>query len=51
MGRPKIGTENEKSEFVSARFTKAEMAQIDAAIRRAKLSKSDWIRKVLLSAA
>jgi hypothetical protein len=51
MGRPKIGTENEKSLFISARFTAAEMRQIDAAVHRAKVKKSAWIRDVLLLAA
>jgi hypothetical protein len=51
MGRPKIGTQNAKGVFFAARFTPGESKELDGAIRRAGQSKSDWIRKNLLSAA
>jgi hypothetical protein len=50
-GRPKIGTENAKGAFISARFTPGEMKRLEQAIRQARQSKSDWIRKTLLAAA
>jgi hypothetical protein len=49
MGRPKIGMENAKHIFYSARFTPTEAQKIDDAIRRAGLSKSAFIRKRLLA--
>jgi hypothetical protein len=50
-GRPKIGTENAKEVFFTARFTPVEARQINAAISRSGLSKSNFIRKSLLSAS
>jgi hypothetical protein len=50
-GRPKIGTQNAKGVSVTVRFTPPEAAQLDRAIRQARQSKSDWIRKTLLAAA
>ena len=51
MGRPPVGPEKEKSSLLSARFTAFEMARIKAASERANLNRSDWVRKILLSAA
>jgi hypothetical protein len=51
MGRPKIGTENAKGVFFAARFTPAEAQQINGAINQSQQTKSDWIRRNLLSAA
>jgi uncharacterized protein (DUF1778 family) len=51
MGRPKIGTENAKSAFITARFTPAEAKRIRAAIAASGLSKSDFVRKSLLNSA
>jgi hypothetical protein len=50
-GRPRIGTQNAKSIYFTARFTPIEAKQLNAAIRQSKQSKTDWIRKALLSAA
>ncbi|MGH7940414.1 MAG: hypothetical protein ACREFR_05020 [Limisphaerales bacterium] len=50
-GRPKIGTQNAKSIYFTARFTPVEAKEINGAIRRDKQSKTGWIRKALLSAA
>ena len=50
-GRPKLGTQNAKGIFFAARFTPIEARQLNAAIREARQSKSDWMRKALLSAA
>jgi hypothetical protein len=50
-GRPKIGIQNAKGVFFAARFTPVEAKQLNGAIRQAGQSKSDWIRKALLSAA
>jgi hypothetical protein len=49
MGRPKIGTQNVKGIYFAARFTKAETQQINEAVRRSGLSKSDFIRNRLLA--
>jgi hypothetical protein len=50
-GRPRIGIQNAKSIYFTARFNPIEAKQLNGAIRQAKESKSDWIRKALLSAA
>jgi hypothetical protein len=50
-GRPKIGTQNAKGVFFTVRFTPVEAKQLNAAIRQTRQSKSEWIRKALLSAA
>ena len=50
-GRPKIGANNTKGVFFAARFTPGESQRLHAAIARSKLSKSQWMRKTLLSAA
>jgi hypothetical protein len=50
-GRPKIGIQNAKGIFFAARFTPIEAKRLNGTIRQAGQSKSDWIRKALLSAA
>jgi hypothetical protein len=50
-GRPKIGIQNAKNIYFTARFTPVEAKQLNGAIRQSKQSKTDWIRKALLSAA
>jgi hypothetical protein len=50
-GRPKIGIQNAKNIYFTARFTPVEAKQLNAAIRRSGERKSGWIRKALLSAA
>jgi hypothetical protein len=50
-GRPKIGIQNAKNIYFTARFTPIEAKQLNGAIRQAKQSKTDWIRKALLTAA
>jgi len=50
-GRPKIGTGNVKVEVLTVRVTAPEAKQIKSAIRDAKMDKSAWLRKALLSAA
>jgi hypothetical protein len=51
MGRPKVGIQNAKGVFFAARFTPMEAKQINVAIRESHQTKSDWIRKNLLSAS
>jgi hypothetical protein len=51
MGRPKIGTEKARGVFIAARFTPVEAKQIHSAINQSRQTKSDWIRKNLLSAS
>jgi hypothetical protein len=50
-GRPKLGMENAKGVFISARFTPVEARQIKEAIDKSGLSKSDFVRKSLISSA
>ncbi len=50
-GRPKIGAKNAKGVFIAARFTPSEAQEINEAIRLAQATKSDWVRKTLLTAA
>jgi hypothetical protein len=50
-GRPKIGIQNAKGIFFAARFSPIEARELNGAIRQAKQTKSQWIRKALLSAA
>jgi len=50
MGRPTVGTQPAKV-FFAARFTRQEAGQINGAIRQSRQTKSDWIRKNLLSAS
>jgi len=50
MGRPKVGIENAKGKLIAARFTQAESNQINATAKRLGLTKSQFLRKVLLSA-
>jgi len=50
-GRPKIGIQNAKGIFFAARFSPIEARGLNGAIRQAKLTKTAWIRKALLSAA
>jgi hypothetical protein len=42
---------NVKGEVLTVRVTAPEAKQIKSAIRDAKLDKSEWLRKALLSAA
>jgi uncharacterized protein (DUF1778 family) len=51
MGRPRLGTQNAKGVFISARFTPSEAKQIKDAITKSGLSKSDFVRKSLLLSA
>jgi hypothetical protein len=50
-GRPRLGPQNAKGVFISARFTPIEAKQIRAAITKSGLSKSDFVRKSLLKSA
>jgi hypothetical protein len=50
-GRPKVGTRNAKSVFMSVRFTPGEAGKIKSAITKSGLSQSDFLRKSLLSAS
>jgi hypothetical protein len=50
-GRPRLGTQNAKGVFISARFTPIEAKQIREAITKSGLSKSDFVRKALLQSS
>ncbi len=47
-GRPKLGTQNAKGVLMAFRFTPGEAKRINEAARAAKLTKSEWARKLLL---
>ena len=51
MGRPRIGTQNAKGKVFAVRLTPVEAGQVNAAIRRSKQGKSDWLRNALISAS
>jgi len=51
VGRPKIGTQNAKGKLFAARFTPPEAKAIQAAIAKSRNTKSEWIRRALLSVA
>lgn len=51
MGRPVLPKGEAKTLLVAARFTASEGKRIDAAIKRAKQDKPEWVRNTLLSAA
>ena len=51
MGRPKLAKAKLRGIIVNARLSPEENRVINEAIRRSPDSKSDWIRKALLSAA
>jgi hypothetical protein len=50
-GRPKLGMKDAKGVFISARFTPIEAKQIESAITKSGMSKSDFVRKSLLKSA
>jgi hypothetical protein len=50
MGRPML-SDSAKDVLIGARFGGEEAKQVHAAVKRAKLGKSEWVRKTLLSAA
>jgi hypothetical protein len=49
MGRPKLPPDQRRTEVFSVRLTLKELAQIDAAAKRAQLDPHDWARMHLLS--
>lgn len=51
MGRPKVAKAKLRGILVQARISPEENKAISAAMKRAKDSKSEWIRKALLAAA
>jgi hypothetical protein len=51
MGRPRVGTLSAKAIFISARFTPVEARQIESAIVKSGMRKSDFVRKSLISSA
>jgi hypothetical protein len=50
VGRPKLGTQDAKGIVIAARFTLPEVKAIRAAIATSRSSKSEWLRKAVLSA-
>jgi len=51
MGRPKIPKNQSRGTLVAARFRPDELKEIERAIRKAGLSKSEWVRVSLLEKA
>lgn len=50
MGRPRLSA-TAKDVLIGARFGKEEAEQVNDAVRRSGTRKSDWLRRVVLSAA
>jgi hypothetical protein len=50
MGRPRL-SKSAKDVLIGARFGSEEAIRVHAAVKRANLGKSEWVRKTLLSAA
>lgn len=51
MGRPRLPKSKAKGVLIGARFSPPEAKAVEAAVRRAKAVKSQWVRMCLLSAA
>jgi len=51
MGRPKLPKGEVKNILLGAKFAPHESREINAAVIRVNLGKSEWIRKTLLTAA
>ena len=50
MGRPRLA-KTAKDVLIGARFGIEEAKKVHAAVKRANIGKSEWVRKTLLSAA
>jgi hypothetical protein len=50
MGRPRL-SESAKDVLIGARFGRDEAKLVQDAVKRAKIGKSEWVRKTLLSSA
>ena len=51
MGRPKVAKSKLRGVIVNARLSPEEHRLIAAAVKRAKVTKSDWVRETLLEKA
>jgi len=51
MGRPRLSEKSAKDVLIGARFGSEEARSVNDAVKRAKIGKSEWVRKTLLSAA
>ena len=51
VGRPKVPKTKAKAPGISVRLTQDERKLIDRAIQLTGMSQSDWVRRILLSAA
>lgn len=51
MGRPTLPKGEAKGVLIGARFSPDEAKKVVAAVKSAKLNKSEWVRKILLSAS
>ena len=49
-GRPKLPAEERKTEVLSLRFTKSELAKIKASAKKDEQDHKEWSRKRLISA-
>jgi hypothetical protein len=50
MGRPML-SKSAKDVLIGARFGSEEAKQVHAAVKRANIGKSEWVRNTLLSAS
>ena len=50
-GRPKKAAKDRRSEILSVRFTREELAKIEEKARGNKLDARDWVRVALLQVA
>jgi len=51
IGRPKVAKDKARGQFISTRVSSAEYKDIEAAIKRDGLKKTEWVRNSLLSSA
>ena len=51
IGRPKLPPAERRTEVLSFRITKAELAKLNAAAKRSIVDLKDWARNTILSAA
>jgi hypothetical protein len=51
MGRPKLAANKAKGVLMAARFSREESRRVNEAAKRAKQTKSQWIRNAVLGAS
>jgi hypothetical protein len=51
MGRPRLPKGEVKDVLIGAKFAPHEADRVHAAVKRAKVGKSEWVRNTLLASA